>query len=452
MRKSVIAVAALLALAFTGPAFAIVQDTNTTVTSTAGSEIKTAEIKIEQPGRPPQTIRVTGKSSTKARLKIDTDKPVTVTVVVDGKPDPKRGGTVDGGAFLRGGVDLGPGLAIANQPVAVRIPATAPATPAQAVIPSPAIIERSPSGGSPSGFYVGVFGGWGSADSTFTPNVYSSLNQAEETRHISRGASDDSFTLGGSFGYGFAGTPFALEAQLTWLNNKATIQGLPGNQFPVTENDTLTIKKDWMATLSGLYYLPGLTENSNLFVKGGVALVREKVSHHCPSNGWCGVVPTTPFTSSNSTWSQGWVLGGGYQFQVPSMFGAPTYLRLYYEHVFVREFDVRTGDPAIRAINGGMDQDIDRFAIGLVVGSDVRLKTDIVPLGKRSDGIALYRYRYLWSGKEYVGVMAQEVAAIRPDAVLQGTDGFLRVDYGKLGTRLMTFDEWSWQKAAQVVQ
>ena len=29
-----------------------------------------------------------------------------------------------------------------------------------------------------------------------------------------------------------------------------------------------------------------------------------------------------------------------------------------------------------------------------------------------------------------------------PDAVLLGPDGFLRVDYTKLGLRLMTWDEW----------
>jgi hypothetical protein len=38
--------------------------------------------------------------------------------------------------------------------------------------------------------------------------------------------------------------------------------------------------------------------------------------------------------------------------------------------------------------------------------------------------------------------MAQEVADIIPDAVVRGPDGYLRVDYGRLGLRLMTWDEW----------
>ena len=43
--------------------------------------------------------------------------------------------------------------------------------------------------------------------------------------------------------------------------------------------------------------------------------------------------------------------------------------------------------------------------------------------------------------------MAQEVAETRPEAVRRGADGFLRVDYSQLGTRLMTWQEWSLPQA-----
>jgi hypothetical protein len=75
--------------------------------------------------------------------------------------------------------------------------------------------------------------------------------------------------------------------------------------------------------------------------------------------------------------------------------------------------------------------------------SDVRLKRDIVPMGHLANGIRIYRYRYAWSDQVYVGAMAQEVRAIVPQAVMQGADGFLRVDYARLGMRLMTWDEWT---------
>jgi Chaperone of endosialidase len=74
--------------------------------------------------------------------------------------------------------------------------------------------------------------------------------------------------------------------------------------------------------------------------------------------------------------------------------------------------------------------------------SDARLKRDIAQVGRLANGLRLYRYRYRWSDTVYVGVMAQEVALLKPNAVLRGPDGFLAVDYGRLGLRMMTWDEW----------
>jgi hypothetical protein len=84
-------------------------------------------------------------------------------------------------------------------------------------------------------------------------------------------------------------------------------------------------------------------------------------------------------------------------------------------------------------------------AVTLIVlpESDIRLKRDIAQLGELDSGINLYRYRYLWSDTTFVGVMAQEVAAVMPQAVQRGADGYLRVDYARLGLRLQTWDQWA---------
>jgi hypothetical protein len=76
------------------------------------------------------------------------------------------------------------------------------------------------------------------------------------------------------------------------------------------------------------------------------------------------------------------------------------------------------------------------------VPSDLRLKRDIIQVARLDNGLALYRYRYKSSDQVYVGVMAQEVLLVRPDAVVRGADGYLRVNYGQLGIHLMTWDEW----------
>ena len=74
--------------------------------------------------------------------------------------------------------------------------------------------------------------------------------------------------------------------------------------------------------------------------------------------------------------------------------------------------------------------------------SDIQLKHDVVRVGTVADGIGLYRFQYNWSDQVYVGVMAQEVQAVRPDAVMRGRDGYLRVDYGRIGVHFQTWGQW----------
>jgi len=85
----------------------------------------------------------------------------------------------------------------------------------------------------------------------------------------------------------------------------------------------------------------------------------------------------------------------------------------------------------------------------VVFVSDARLKRDVVLVGRLDNGLGLYRYRYLWSDAEYVGVMAQEVALIQPKAVVHGFDGYLRVNYEMLGVPFRTLWEWQAQNKRQ---
>jgi len=74
--------------------------------------------------------------------------------------------------------------------------------------------------------------------------------------------------------------------------------------------------------------------------------------------------------------------------------------------------------------------------------SDIRLKHDIVLLGYLNDGLGLYRFSYNGSDKPYVGVMAQEVERIVPGAVTRGRDGYLLVNYDKLGVKFESYKRW----------
>ena len=74
--------------------------------------------------------------------------------------------------------------------------------------------------------------------------------------------------------------------------------------------------------------------------------------------------------------------------------------------------------------------------------SDRRLKTDIAQIAMLRPGIPLYRFRYIGRDDVHVGVMAQDVLPVVPEAVTTDASGFMRVDYQRLGTRMMTLAEW----------
>lgn len=62
--------------------------------------------------------------------------------------------------------------------------------------------------------------------------------------------------------------------------------------------------------------------------------------------------------------------------------------------------------------------------------SDARLKSRIRRIGTHPIGVGIYEYEIF--GEPGVGVMAQELLSVKPEAVMLGPDGFYRVDYGRL--------------------
>ena len=76
--------------------------------------------------------------------------------------------------------------------------------------------------------------------------------------------------------------------------------------------------------------------------------------------------------------------------------------------------------------------------------SDVRLKADIEYLGVSGNGHKLYSFRYQNDDARirHVGVMAQEVLKVHPDAVVTRPDGYYAVHYEKLGLTMTTYDQW----------
>jgi len=69
-------------------------------------------------------------------------------------------------------------------------------------------------------------------------------------------------------------------------------------------------------------------------------------------------------------------------------------------------------------------------AAGLKAWSDARLKSKIRRIGTHPIGVGVYKYEIF--GEPDIGVMAQELLTVKPEAVSIHPSGFYQVDYGRL--------------------
>ena len=67
-----------------------------------------------------------------------------------------------------------------------------------------------------------------------------------------------------------------------------------------------------------------------------------------------------------------------------------------------------------------------------IFASDRRLKKNLKRLGTSLMGLPVYAFDYIWGGDRQVGVMAQDVIKVIPEAVHTDEDGYMAVDYGMI--------------------
>ena len=97
---------------------------------------------------------------------------------------------------------------------------------------------------------------------------------------------------------------------------------------------------------------------------------------------------------------------------------------------------------SVRNLTGGSTGDVgDALGMNMIM-SDPRAKTNIRRVGTHPAGFGLYRFDYRpefrarhGEGRQF-GVMADEVEAIVPAAVIRDASGYARVDYAQLGIAL----------------
>jgi outer membrane immunogenic protein len=291
--------------------------------------------------------------------------------------------------------------------------------------------------------------------------------------------SASSWVAGAQAGYNWQRGPwvYGIEADISAMRLKSEMNTLVPVVLgvPTPSNANTNAEVDWYGTLRGR--LGWATGPVLFYGTGGLAYGRVELNTSISS-------PVGPrfLNSQTSDVKAGWVAGAGIEY----MWRPNVILNLGYQYVDLGTVSVAgvntafsglltqnaTAHAHFSVVTAGLSWRFapsDTSAQGLWEGmyagghvggawgnrttanyfdqppvpSDVRLKRDIVLVARLEDGLGLYRYRYLWSDTVYVGVMAQEVAFVHPDAVVEGPDGYLRVNYSRLGLKLMTEPEWA---------
>jgi hypothetical protein len=73
-----------------------------------------------------------------------------------------------------------------------------------------------------------------------------------------------------------------------------------------------------------------------------------------------------------------------------------------------------------------------------IMASDIRMKENIIPMGSLPNGLPFYQFEYKPEFKDiaghgrFVGVMAQDVEMVQPEAVITNANGYKMVNYGVL--------------------
>jgi hypothetical protein len=477
-------------LVWSNEAFAVVQNTDVAVTKPAG-ETGSATLTLTQKdasNRPrplkPDTIRVSRTQSARQTIRIDPDKTKTVDVTIETERG-RRTVTVDVTRLLSGGaIDLGEGFTLQGTPSAA-----GPRTPrTQTASPGP---TRSPR----EGYYMQPSGVNGA--STFMPNFFfgfvggaSNLGSDGNGTNL---VSLDTFGGGMIVNTRSINTP-GPQGSLGFLGTAAfplpmAANGMPmPTTFGVTSGMLFGSERDVTTSFSFAGTFPAGAGTVNIKDSESVPLlfefgfpVRRDVFVHLGGGGIfssrettitvqeAGAAGTPAFSRTIEQSFFDPAITAGLRLGVADLNNngrSDVFLGARALVVFKQD-----GDPVVlqspnfasqsytvNSNRGGTEASIfasldvnlsDFFAYdprhsrGVFVASDIRLKRDIARVGTLDSGLPLYRYKYLWSDQVYVGVMAQEAADVAPDAVVKGEDGYLRVNYARLGTSTKTWEQWS---------
>jgi hypothetical protein len=105
------------------------------------------------------------------------------------------------------------------------------------------------------------------------------------------------------------------------------------------------------------------------------------------------------------------------------------------------QYNAQMGDfNAKQAAQANLNQGIFSLGSAGIARSDIRTKENIEHIGWLPNGLPVYTYDYKPEFRDdpfaghgkHIGVMAQEVELVKPEAVITDADGYKMVNYGLL--------------------
>jgi hypothetical protein len=403
MRKLFITLAIASAVAWSGAAWAVLQETTLTINDSNGQPVKNATVSFERNDGKPVT-QTDAKTNDKGQIKVSSDKPAdktelsrvkvktTVTTKDENGKDRKLIVWIPLGKFFDGGA-----VTAVTQTAATQRPSTpthAAVTPAAAVAPVQVFDW--------TGFYwgAGVGYGWGTA------SVAGITGDAHPSGAFG-GLVAGNRWQNGNWVYGYEGSINLahLHGSVNW--GGAIYSGTVNWYGTAVGQVGVLVDPVDLVSLTGGFvfgnYSAKLVDGADAFQKSHVM--------------------------------DGWTVGAKYErsinpgttFFLSYMYydlGTKTFVLDEAERVHVRYSTVETGMTW-------------RF-------SDARLKRDVQLLATLDNGLKIYSFKYLWSDTTFVGVMAQDLLAnpTFSHAVAIEPSGFYAVDYRVLGLTMTTLKAW----------
>ncbi len=111
-------------------------------------------------------------------------------------------------------------------------------------------------------------------------------------------------------------------------------------------------------------------------------------------------------------------------------------MQMFANNAFMKFPDMAPPKPALQNVGAaafkealGIFTSVGAVAAPLIAASSEKLKDNIIKVGESIEGHNIYKFNYKGDSRKYIGVIAEEVKKVKPEAVSRLSNGYLGVNY-----------------------